>query len=202
MGPVHHVVVVYSDSMSCLQAIEGEDTRNPFICHIMNLPWLLSDRGTLVRFCWIQSAVGSNQVEYSCAWQRSLHLVKQQWGTQWNSSNEPEVRRLWLPDFELAIPRPPSPIACLEDHRLTACHHCGQTLSIDHMLLECAVLQECRDENYIADSLNALFETIPETSIMGFLREAEFFYLNWMVRQYIQFITWITPDLMEFVNLI
>ena len=51
MGPVHHDVVVYSDSMSCLQAIEGEDTENPFICHIMNLLWLLSDKGTRVRFC-------------------------------------------------------------------------------------------------------------------------------------------------------
>ena len=28
----------------------------------------------------------------------------------------------------------------------TGCHHCGQTLTIDHMLLECALLQECRDE--------------------------------------------------------
>ena len=35
--PVKHDVVVYSDSMSCLQAIEGEDTENPLICHIMNL---------------------------------------------------------------------------------------------------------------------------------------------------------------------
>ena len=31
MGPVHHDTVIYSDSMSCLQAIEGEDTENPFI---------------------------------------------------------------------------------------------------------------------------------------------------------------------------
>ena len=30
---------------------EGEDTENPFICHIMNLPWSLSDKGTRVRFC-------------------------------------------------------------------------------------------------------------------------------------------------------
>ena len=29
MGSVHHDLVVYSDSMSCLQAIEGEDTENP-----------------------------------------------------------------------------------------------------------------------------------------------------------------------------
>ena len=55
MGPVHHDVVIYSDLISCLQAIEGEDTDNPLICHIMNLLWLLSDKGTHVRFCWIPS---------------------------------------------------------------------------------------------------------------------------------------------------
>ena len=58
MGPVHHDVGVYSDSMSCLQAIEGEDTENPFICHIMSLLWLLSNKGTHVRFCWIPSHCG------------------------------------------------------------------------------------------------------------------------------------------------
>ena len=59
----------------------------------------------------------------------------------------------------------------------TGCHQCGQTLTIDHMLLECALLQECRDEYYTVDSLNALFETIPETCIIEFLREAGFFNL-------------------------
>ena len=86
MGPVHHDVAVYSDSMSCLQAIEGEDTENPFICHIMNLLWSLSDKGTRVRFCWVPSHCGIdgnervdqlaketlNQVGCSCTWQRSL----------------------------------------------------------------------------------------------------------------------------------
>ena len=61
----------------------------------------------------------------------------------------------------------------------TGCHHCGQTLTIDHMLLKCALLQECRDEYYTVDSLNALFDTIPETCIVEFLREAGFFYLIW-----------------------
>ena len=61
----------------------------------------------------------------------------------------------------------------------TGCHHCGQTLTIDHMLLECALLQQCRDEYYPVDSLNALLETIPETCIVEFLREAGFFYLIW-----------------------
>ena len=62
---------------------------------------------------------------------------------------------------------------------LTACHHCGQTLTIDYLLLECAVLQECCDEYYTVESLNALFETIPETCIVEFLQEAGFFYLIW-----------------------
>ena len=58
MDPVHYDVVVYSDSMSCLQAVEGEDTENPFIYHIMNLLLLLSVKGTRVRFCWIPSHCG------------------------------------------------------------------------------------------------------------------------------------------------
>ena len=59
----------------------------------------------------------------------------------------------------------------------TACHYCGQTLSIDHMLQECAVVQECRGENYTVDSLNTLFDAISETCIVEFLREVAFFYL-------------------------
>ena len=55
MDPVQHNVVICSDSMSCLQAIEGKDTDNPLICQIMNLLWALSDKGTRVRFCWVPS---------------------------------------------------------------------------------------------------------------------------------------------------
>ena len=58
MGPVHHDVVVHSDSMFCLQAIEGEDTENHFICHIMSLLWSLSDKGT--GFCWVPSHCGND----------------------------------------------------------------------------------------------------------------------------------------------
>ena len=62
----------------------------------------------------------------------------------------------------------------------TTCQHCGQTLTLEHMLLECTVLQHSRDEYYTADSLGTLFETLPEACIVEFLREAGFFYLIWM----------------------
>ena len=64
----------------------------------------------------------------------------------------------------------------------TACQHCGQTLTIEHILLECTVLQQSRDEYYTVDSLRTLFETIPEACIIEFLREAGFYYLIWMAR--------------------
>ena len=241
MGPVHHDVVVYSDSMSSLQAIEGEDTENPFICHIMNLIWLLSDKGTRVRFCWIPShcGIGGNERVDQLAKETldqdidplaSIHytdlkplvnsyiqqLVQTKWGVavhcrdlyllkaklappkkfqHLTRAEEVVITRLWIGHTKATKSH------ILSRGLLTACHHCGQTLSIDHMLLECAVLQECRDEYYTTDSLNTFFETIPETCILEFLREAGFFYLIWMVRHSLQFITWITPDLMEFVNL-
>ena len=58
MDPVQHDVIIYSVSMSCLQAIEGEDTDNPLICRIMNLLWALSDKGTRVCLCWVPSHCG------------------------------------------------------------------------------------------------------------------------------------------------
>ena len=63
MDPVKHDVVVYSDLMFCLQAIEGEYTENTLICHIMNLLWALSDKGTPVRFCWVPSHWGIEIVD-------------------------------------------------------------------------------------------------------------------------------------------
>ena len=217
MGPVLHDVVVYSDSMSCLQAIEGEDTENCLICHIMNLLWLLSDRGTRVSFCWVPSHCGIEgnervdqlaketldqeidplaSVHYTdlkplvnsyiqklvqTKWDvavhdRDLYLVKPTLGPPKKFQHPARAEEVVITRLRIGHTK------ATKSHILsrgppTACHHCGQTLPIDHMLLECALLQECRDEYHTVDSLNALFETIPETCIVEFLREAGFFYL-------------------------
>ena len=71
----------------------------------------------------------------------------------------------------------------------TTCHHYGQTLTIDHVLLECAVLQGRCDKYYIIYSLNTLLETIHETCLVDFLWEVGFFYLIWIMRNSRQFPT-------------
>ena len=207
----------------------------------MNLLWLLSDRGTRVRFCWIPSHCGiegnekvdqlaKKSLDQDVDPLASVHYtdlkplvnsyIQQLVQTKWDVAMHGQDLYLGKPILEQ--PKKFQHLTRAEEVVITqlqightnatkshilsrwppaACHHCGQTLSIDHMHLECAVLQECRDEYYTADSLNILFETLPKTCIVEFLREARFFYLIWMVRHSIQFITWITPDLMEFVNL-
>ena len=61
------------------------------------------------------------------------------------------------------------------------CHHCGSTLSREHILLECGTVQELRGEFYEADSLTSLFECVRPLAIIEYLKEAGFFYLIWQV---------------------
>ena len=203
--------------MSCLQAIEGEDTENPFICHIMNLLWSLSDKGTRVHFCWIPSHCGIDGNEWVDQLAKetldqdidplaSVHYtdmkplvnsyIQKLVQTKWDVAVH--GRDLYLVKPTLAPPKKFQHLTkagkvvitrlrightkATKSHVLsrgppTGCHHYGQTLTIGHMLLECALLQECRDEYYtveliecsIRDNSWDLHSGIPEG----------FFYLIW-----------------------
>ena len=183
----------------------------------MNLLWLLSDRGTHVRFCWIPSHCGieGNErvdqlaketfdpeidplagVHYTDLKPLVNSYIQQLVQTKWDVAVH--GRDLYLVKPTLGQPKKFLRLTRAEDDVITrlridhtkatkshilsrgpptASHHCGQTLSIDHMLLECAVVQECCDEYYTADSLSTLFKTIPERCIVEFLQEVGFFYL-------------------------
>ena len=191
MDPVQHDVVVYSDSLSCLQAIESEDTENLLICNIMNLLWALSDKGTHVRFCWVPSHCGieGDEIVDQLAKETLDHDIDPlttvhyaDWKPVVNSYIQQEVqikwdvsihgRDLYLLKPTLGPPRKFKHLTRAEEvvitrlrighnkvtksHILsrgppTACQHCGQTLTIEYMLLECTVLQQIRDEYYTAD---------------------------------------------------
>ena len=116
----------------------------------------------------LHSEVGSNQVGCSRSWQRSLSCETNTGATEFQHltrAEEDVITRLRIGHTKATKSH------ILSRGPPTGCHHCGQTLTIDHMLLEYALLEECRDEYYTVDSLNALFETIPETCIVEFLRE-------------------------------
>ena len=173
--------------MSCLQAIEGEDTENPFICHFMNLPWSLSNKGTYVRFCWVPSHCGIEEnekvdqlaketlaqdidplagVHYTDMKPLVNSYIQKLVQTKWDVAVH--GRDLYLVKPTLGPPKMFQHLTRAEEVVITRIrightkatksyifsrgpptgHHCGQTLTIDHMLLECALLQECWDEYY------------------------------------------------------
>ena len=224
--------------MSCLQAIEGEDTENLLICHIMNLLWVLSDKGTRIRFCWVPSHCGieGNKIVDQLAKETLDHdidplatahyadltivvnsYIQQEAQIKWDVSKH--GRDLYLLKPTLGPPKKFKHLTRAEkvvitrlrightkatkSHILsrgppTACQLCGQTLTIEHILLECTVLQQIRDEYYTADSLGTLFETIPETCIVEFLREAGFLNLIWKAIYPVQYFIRITHQLTKF----
>ena len=229
----HHFLDGETDSMSCLQAIEGEDTQNPFICHIMNLLSLLSRKGTQVRVCWIPSQcdLEENERVDQLAKKTLYHnidplanvhadlkplvnsYIQQLVRTKWDVAVH--GRDLYLLKPTLGPPKKFQYLTRSEEVVITRlrighqgpyilslglCRHWGQTLTIGHMLLECAVLWESRDQYYTAVSSNTLLETIPETCIVEFLREVGFFYLIWTVRHSIQSLTSTIPKLKQFFN--
>ena len=125
----------------------------------------------------LHSEVVSNQVGCSCTWQRSLSCETNTGATEevpapnqsWRGCNHPTSNWPYQGhQIPYLVPRTTNWLSPLWSNT-------------DHMLLECALLQECRDEYYTVDSLNALFETIPETCIVEFLREVGFFYLIWCI---------------------
>ena len=99
--------------------------------------------------------VGSNQVGCSCTWQRSLYILKPTLGPPKKFQCLTRAEEVVITRLRIGHTK------ATKSHILsrgppTGCHHCGQTLTIDLMLLECALLQECRDEYYTVDALNAL----------------------------------------------
>ena len=164
MDPAKHGVVFYSDSVSCLQSIEGEDTENPPICHIMNILWALCDKSTYVRFCWVPSHCGieGNEIVDQLAKETLDHDID-------------PLTTVHYADLKPLVNSYPTggskQMGCIygRDLYLVKPTLIGHTKSTESHIL-----------SRMTDSLGTLFETFPEACIGEFLTEAGFFYLIWM----------------------
>ena len=174
--------------MSCLQAIEGEDTENPlFAISWTSGYWVTKAH---VHFCWIPSHCGieGNERVDQLAKETLDHdkdplanvhhadlkplvnsyiqqLVQIKWDVAVHGRDSyllkptlgpPKKFQHLTRDEEVVITLQIGHTKATKSLILsrgppTTCHHCGQALTIDHMLLECSVLQESRDEYYTAD---------------------------------------------------
>jgi ribonuclease HI len=99
--------IVFSDSLSCLQAIQYPSWKNPVISEIIEKTHILSTSGKQIQFCWLPSHVGIRgneaadvaakaglqleintgiKLPYSDLIQLINVFIKDIWQHQWNSS--------------------------------------------------------------------------------------------------------------------
>ena len=83
-------------------------------------------------------------------------------------AEEVAITRLLISHTEDTKPHP------LSQGPPSDCHHCGQTFTMDHMLLECQVVKESRDKYYTALIEHSLWYHSPGM-YREFRREAVFF---------------------------
>ena len=160
----------------------------------MNLLWALSDKGTCdhsinplttVHYADLKPLVNSYiKQEIQTKWDVSIHgrdlyLVKPTLGPYNKFQHLTRAEEVVITRLRIGHTKA-TKFLILSQGPPTACQHCGQTRTLEHMLLECTVLQHSRDEYYTADSLGTLFETVPGACVVEFLWEAGFFYLIWM----------------------
>ena len=53
-----HRTVIYSDSLSCLQALENKNLNHPLIREIIQILTYLKEVGSIIEFCWIPGHIG------------------------------------------------------------------------------------------------------------------------------------------------
>ena len=83
---------------------------------------------------------------------RDLYLVKPALGQPKKFQRLTRAEEVVITRLQIGHTKAATKSHILSQGPPTASHHCGQTLSIGHMLLECVVVQECRDEYYTAVS--------------------------------------------------
>ena len=162
MDPGQHDVVDYYDSMSCLLAIEGEDTENS------HMPYHEPPLGT--ELCWMpsHSGIDGNEIVDQLANEKLDHGIDPLTTVHhadlklvMNSYAQQEVQSsgMCLDMVETntktiqEIPAPDKSCGGCNNQASNwsrgppnYCEYCGHILATEHMLLEWTVLQLMRDE--------------------------------------------------------
>ena len=205
--------VIFSDSLSCLQAIHSSKWTSPLIREILEKCHFLSLHDKEVHFCWVPSHVGIPGNERADAaakaalqlaiselriphtdYKRSVNLhFANIWQNHWHDIafnklqpikpilGETKLKGVFKRRDELVLHRARIGHTYLTHGYLLRaeeqpqCETCQCSLSVEHILLNCAMFAHSRRKYYSVSSLNELFHAISPCKILGFLREIQLY---------------------------
>ena len=204
--------IIFSDSLSCLQALRNELYGNPIVCVLLEKLTRICETKRIC-FCWLPSHVGIKgnekadkaaksaltdeilplrvpHTDYRCLINSS---IKSSWQLSWNDDTYNKLRVIkpvlgeWLPTMgatrheEVVITR-----LRIGHTRLThsyllnreeapECIPCFTTLTVAHLFLHCVDVAPIRDKYFKVTTMKELFDNIPITTILNFLKEVNVF---------------------------
>jgi len=201
--------VIFSDSLSVLQAINNAKWSSPLVCNILEKCHFVACSGKEIHFCWVPSHVGITGNERADAeakgalrFPASDCMVPHTDYKQVITSN---LRKLWQSQWDQVLFNKLQPIKkTLGDTRfkgiskrrdelvlhrarighthLTHCYllkaeeqpqcvSCQRALSVQHILIDCPHYESSRGKFFKVSSMGELFNNIPASVLLNFLRE-------------------------------
>ena len=166
--------VILSDSMSVLQVIESQESKNPLVNRVLQTCQEISSNGKFFTFCWIPSHRDITRNEDADRAANKLHASMPQIDDKYYSGctdrkDNVIINRLrightrFTHSFRMENrPHPPLCVQCEGDHELT----------VKHILIECNFLKIIRRRHYDVNyDLNQLFKTASSKRILDFVKD-------------------------------
>ena len=196
--------IIFSDSMSVLQALNHTSSKNPQIQKLLIKHHTISELKTII-YCWVPSHIGiygNEKVDKNA--KESLNLeetvfkipyvnfkpfineyISDKWQTIWNGAKFDKLR-----EVEPIVKRPKAIHKLLRrigHTRITHSHllkredepkciGCDTPFTVKHFRLECTDFAAERISCFQADNLKELFKDVPVGKILLFLRQVNLFY--------------------------
>ena len=206
--------IIFSDSLSSLQALQGNDSENIFAMQIIEGYKILSEEyDKTVMFCWIPSHIGipGNEtadraaktaldlpitempIHYADFKTRIKDYTNLLWQQRWDQQIHNKLHEV-KPDLNSARPSVCAyrreevvlsrlrightyltHIHLLKRENPPQCVACQCTLTVKHILVECADFLQIREKYYDTQDMKELFEEVCVENIFGYLKEIGIF---------------------------
>jgi len=175
---------IFSDSLSCLQAIKFRQLQNPFILNILQKCHILTvTHDKIVQFCWIPSHVGiSGNEKVDLAAKDAIQLpisnnIKLPKPTLWKTKlhnittrrDEVVLHRIRIGHTYLTHSY------LLKQENSPDCSTCKCLLTVQHILLECPNYNLIRVKYFQATTLYDLFNKVSLVHIINYLKEIKLY---------------------------
>ena len=196
--PSRKSFVIFSDSLSVLQAIESQESKNPLLNRVLQTCQKILSNGKFITFCWIPShrdITGNEDVDraakdalskaqpthFELRWQKrwdkevdnKLHAIMPQIDDKYYSGCRNRKDKVIINRLRIGHTRLTHSFRMKNKSHPPLCDQCegDHELTVKHILIECNFLKIIRRRHYDVTDLNQLFKPVASKKILDFVKD-------------------------------